>query len=268
MPTTFFPRRVEANPMIYAYEDTNPQYKGLLKVGYTSIDVQRRVAQQYPTLRPGSLPYRIVLEEPAMRGDGTTFLDYEVHNVLRKMGIENPEGEWFRCSVRDVKTAIRAVQSRGEVEMDRTETFAMRPEQAAAVEKTSSYFKAYGVANEGRTPHFLWNCKMRFGKTFAAYQLARKMGWKRLLVLTFKPAVQSAWEEDLRTHIDFEGWQFISRTSTLTYETADHDKPIVCFGSFQDYLGKSKAGGIKTHNEWVHALNWDCVILDEYHYGA
>ena len=268
MATTFFPRRVEANPMIYAYEDTNPQYKGLLKVGYTSIDVQRRVAQQYPTLRPGSLPYRIVLEEPAMRGDGTTFLDYEVHNVLRKMGIENPEGEWFRCSVRDVKTAIRAVQSRGEVEMDRTETFAMRPEQAAAVEKTSSYFKAYGVANEGRTPHFLWNCKMRFGKTFAAYQLARKMGWKRLLVLTFKPAVQSAWEEDLRTHIDFEGWQFISRTSTLTYETADHDKPIVCFGSFQDYLGKSKAGGIKTHNEWVHAINWDCVILDEYHYGA
>ncbi len=268
MAQQFFPRRVEANPMIYAYEDTNPQYKGLLKVGYTSIDVQRRVAQQYPTLRPGSLPYRIVLEEPAMRGDGTTFLDYEVHNVLRKMGIENPEGEWFRCSVRDVKTAIRAVQSRGEVEMDRTETFAMRPEQAAAVEKTSSYFKAYGVANEGRTPHFLWNCKMRFGKTFAAYQLARKMGWKRLLVLTFKPAVQSAWEEDLRTHIDFEGWQFISRTSTLTYETADHDKPIVCFGSFQDYLGKSKAGGIKTHNEWVHAINWDCVILDEYHYGA
>ena len=268
MPTTFFPRRVEANPMIYAYEDTNPQYKGLLKVGYTSIDVQRRVAQQYPTLRPGSLPYRIVLEEPAMRGDGTTFLDYEVHNVLRKMGIENPEGEWFRCSVRDVKTAIRAVQSRGEVEMDRTETFKMRPEQAAAVEKTSNYFKAYGVANEGRTPHFLWNCKMRFGKTFAAYQLARKMGWKRLLVLTFKPAVQSAWEEDLRTHIDFEGWQFISRTSTLTYEMADHDKPIVCFGSFQDYLGKSKAGGIKAHNEWVHALNWDCVILDEYHYGA
>ena len=268
MAQQFFPRRVEANPMIYAYEDTNPQYKGLLKVGYTSIDVQRRVAQQYPTLRPGSLPYRIVLEEPAMRGDGTTFLDYEVHNVLRKMGIENPEGEWFRCSVRDVKTAIRAVQSRGEVEMDRTETFKMRPEQAAAVEKTSNYFKAYGVANEGRTPHFLWNCKMRFGKTFAAYQLARKMGWKRLLVLTFKPAVQSAWEEDLRTHIDFEGWQFISRTSTLTYEMADHDKPIVCFGSFQDYLGKSKAGGIKAHNEWVHALNWDCVILDEYHYGA
>src|SRR5205814_4209062 len=40
-------------------------------------------------------------------------------------------------------------------------------------------------------------------------------------------------------------------------------------GSFQDYLGKnSSTGGIKTKNEWVHATNWDCVILDEYHYGA
>ncbi|MFN5790859.1 MAG: restriction endonuclease, partial [Bacteroidota bacterium] len=43
----------------------------------------------------------------------------------------------------------------------------------------------------------------------------------------------------------------------------------VCFGSFQDYLGKNTStGGIKTKNEWVHATHWDCVIFDEYHYGA
>jgi hypothetical protein len=42
----------------------------------------------------------------------------------------------------------------------------------------------------------------------------------------------------------------------------------VCFGSFQDYLGKNEAGGIKPKNEWVHATNWDCIVLDEYHYGA
>ena len=45
----FFPQRPDSHPMIYAYEDTNPQYKGLLKVGYTAIDVDKRVAQQYPT---------------------------------------------------------------------------------------------------------------------------------------------------------------------------------------------------------------------------
>lgn len=63
----FFPQRPVSRPTIYAYEDTNPKYAGLLKVGYTSADVQTRVAQQYPTLKPGKPPYRIVLEESAMR---------------------------------------------------------------------------------------------------------------------------------------------------------------------------------------------------------
>lgn len=67
MATDFFPQRPNAHPMIYAYEDTNPQYQGLLKVGYTAIDVDKRVAQQYPTKRPdGSVPYRIVYRESAM----------------------------------------------------------------------------------------------------------------------------------------------------------------------------------------------------------
>jgi hypothetical protein len=109
---------------------------------------------------------------------------------------------------------------------------------------------------------------MRFGKTFASYQLAKRMKWTKILVLTFKPAVQSAWEDDLNSHVDFEGWQFISPDG-LTYDQANKKKPIVCFGSFQDYLGKNKStGGIKTKNEWVHTINWDCIIFDEYHYGA
>lgn len=268
MAQNFFPQRVESTPKIYAYEDTNPQYKGMLKVGYTTKSVKERVAQQYPTLRPGALPYRIVLEESAMRNDGTVFTDHDVHRLLRKNGCRNPEGEWFCCVVEQVKSAIFAVRNRSEENLLRTQSFAMRPEQEEAVRKTSEYFKTFQKVNKTRTPHFLWNCKMRFGKTFASYQLAKTMGWKRILVLTFKPAVQSAWEEDLLTHKDFEGWQFISRTSSLTYDTADKNKPIVCFGSFQDYLGRTKLGGIKTHHEWVHAVNWDCVILDEYHYGA
>ena len=145
----------------------------------------------------------------------------------------------------------------------------MRPEQAAAVERTATYFERQAQENQNRTPHFLWNCKMRFGKTFATYQLARRMCWKRLLVLTFKPAVENAWEEDLRTHRDFEGWQFISHNNGLMPERMDRNRPIVCFGSFQDFLGRNRqTGGIKTRNEWVHLMNWDCVVLDEYHYGA
>ena len=268
MSKEFFPPRPEAKPIIYAYEDTNPQYAGLLKVGYTTLDVQTRVAQQYPTRRPGKPPYRIVLEEPAMRSDGSAFTDHEVHGWLRQQGISNPDGEWFACPVSKVKAAVIALRSGQMTEESRTLDFAMRPEQAEAVEKTAAYFTRARSEDPDKTPHFLWNAKMRFGKTFAAYHLAKKMGWRKVLVMTFKPAVQSAWESDLKQHVNFTGWQFIS-PGGLTYEEADKKKPIVCFGSFQDYLGRNPStGGLKTKNEWVHATNWDCVILDEYHYGA
>jgi hypothetical protein len=267
MSVPFFPQRPEANPTIYAYEDTNPQYKGLLKVGYTKNDAKTRVGQQYPTIKPGELPYKIVLEESAMRNDGSTFLDHDVHRYLKKNGIKHKAGEWFECTVKDVKAAILSIKN-GELNEDsRTLDFGLRPEQSDAIDKTIVYFKSFSKENPDKTPHFLWNAKMRFGKTFTSYQLAKKMGWKKILVLTFKPAVQNAWQEDLLSHIDFKGWQFISRNSNH-FEDIDKSKPFVCFGSFQDYLGKNDAGGIKPRNEWVHTTHWDCVIFDEYHYGA
>ncbi len=270
MSKEFFPPRPESRPTIYAYEDTHPEYAGLLKVGYTTVDVRSRVAQQYPTLRPGKPPYRIVLEESAMRNDGTVFTDHDIHRMLQLNGVKNPEGEWFRCTVAQVKGAIVAVRTGQLNEENRSLDFKMRPEQEAAVEKTAAYFASWRreKGNRNKAPHFLWNAKMRFGKTFAAYQLAKKMGWRKVLVLTFKPAVEAAWEEDLKCHVDFKGWQFIS-PGGLAYEDAKKKKPFVCFGSFQDYLGRNTStGGIKTKNEWVHTTNWDCVILDEYHYGA
>lgn len=268
MSKDFFPQRPDSRPIIYAYEDTNPQYKGLLKIGYTTVDVRARVAQQYPTLRPGKLPYKVVFEESAMRNDGTTFTDHEIHRFLRRKLIRNPDGEWFKCSAKEVKVAVIAVRSGQMNEENRSLDFKMRPEQAIAVKKTAAYFKSFRKERPDKPPHFLWNAKMRFGKTFASYQLAKTMDWHKVLVLTFKPAVQSAWEEDLKCHIDFKGWQFIS-PGGLSYEQVNKKKPFVCFGSFQDYLGKNKStGGVKTKNEWVHITNWDCVILDEYHYGA
>ena len=261
----FFPQRPEANPTIYAYELIGvATHKGLLKVGYTSRTSQGRIAEQLKTSR---VKYTIVFEESAMKNDGSTFTDFDVHRYLRKKGISNPEGEWFKCTVKDIKAAILEIKSGVKNEDNRTLGFGMRPEQSDAVDKTMQYFKSFKKENKNKTPHFLWNAKMRFGKTFASYQLAKKMGWTKILVLTFKPAVQSAWEEDLQSHVDFKGWQFISRNG-LHFEDADQTKPIVCFGSFQDYLGKNEVGGIKARNEWVHATNWDSVFFDEYHYGS
>jgi hypothetical protein len=270
MSKDFFPQKPDVKPTIYAYEDTNPQYGGLLKVGFTSTDVQERVAQQYPTLRPGLLPYKIVFAESAMRNDGSSFSDHDVHRQLKIMGIKNPDGEWFRCTMREVSKAVLAIRTGQKTEFDRTLSFKMRPEQEAAIEKTAAYFLNYRKENPDKTPHFLWNAKMRFGKTFAAYQLAKKMGWTKILVMTFKPAVESAWDDDLKEHIDFRGWQFVSASpNTLWHKDIDEKKPFVCFGSFQDYLGKNKStGGVKAKNEWAHKTKWDCIIFDEYHYGA
>jgi len=261
----FFPPRPSSNPTIYAYELVGVKtHTGLLKVGFTARDAKTRVAEQ---LKTSAVKHKIVFEQSAMRNDGGSFTDHEVHRYLRKKGIQNPEGEWFKCTVKDVQAAVLAIKSGENNDDNRTLDFGMRPEQQDAVDKAIAYFESFKTENPTQTPHFLWNAKMRFGKTFASYQLAKKMGWLKILVLTFKPAVQSAWAEDLQSHLDFKGWQFVSKNG-LNPDAIDKTKPIVCFGSFQDYLGKNSVGGIKIKNEWVHSTNWDCVIFDEYHYGA
>ena len=163
-------RKPEAQPMIYAYSDV--QYPNCLKVGYTSVDVDKRVAQQYPTKRPdGKVPYKIHLRESAMLPDGSSFMDHQVHRILRNKGIECVGGEWYKCTVDDVKSAIIAVKTGTDNTEKRTADFPMRPEQAEAVNKTINY---YNSIEKGRgIPKFLWNAKMRFGKTFATYQLAK-----------------------------------------------------------------------------------------------
>ena len=280
---TFFPARPETRPMIYAYEEDNPKYAGMLKVGFASTGVEKRVAEQFPVLKPGDRkPYRIVFAESAMYSDGGSFTDKRVHEKLVAMGYEQQyhqgkKTEWFKCSENAVRAAWIAVCNRVDNVEQRTLDFKMRPEQSAAVEKTVRYYESAAKEKRiRRTPKFLWNAKMRFGKTFASYQLAKRLGAKRVLVLTFKPAVQSAWREDLMTHVDFDGWQFICRsqrpgdpTADEQYAKANKKKPIVCFGSFQDFLGYNReTGGIKTTNEWVHEINWDLVVFDEYHFGA
>lgn len=263
--------KVDETPTIYAYTLPDvPKYKGLLKVGYTSRPGTIRIQEQGHELY---LDKEILLRRSSMRPDGTYFTDKGlggVHYYLRKNRIPNPFGEWFRCEIRDVEKAIHAAMERRDSMTDRIFDFGMRPEQEWAVDKTSAYFNAFknDPDNRGLIPHFLWNAKMRFGKTFTTYQLALRMGWTKVLVLTFKPAVKTAWEEDLLTHKDFEGWQFCQKQDDREFNYVNERKPFVCFASFQDVLGKNAVGGIKATNEWIQTVNWDCIVLDEYHYGA
>lgn len=256
----------EARPRIYAYSIDDKAHTGLLKVGQTTRGVKQRVAEQLKTANIKN--YTIVLDEVAERDDGTTFTDHEVRAALVKKRFENRELEWMRCTVRDVKTVLTELRTGQRFTGTHHETFTMRAEQRAAVEKTHGYFHSIWKEGIHAVPRFLWNAKMRFGKTFTTYQLARKLGAKRVLVVTFKPAVEDAWQTDLESHVDFDGWQYMSRNSGSDPTRVSAKKPLVYFGSFQDLLGRDDAGNIKAKNEWLHKVKWDLVVFDEYHFGA
>ncbi len=256
----------EARPRIYAYSIDDKAHAGLLKVGQSTRDVKQRVAEQLKTANIKN--YTIVLDDAAERDDGTTFTDHEVRAALARKGCENAELEWMRCTLKDVKTVLTELRTGLRFTGTHDQTFTMRAEQRAAVDKTHAYFHSIWKEDMHAVPRFLWNAKMRFGKTFTAYQLARKLGAKRVLVVTFKPAVEDAWLTDLESHVDFDGWQYQSRNSGSDPTKVSASKPLVYFGSFQDLLGRDDVGNIKPKNTWLHKVKWDLVVFDEYHFGA
>ena len=251
---------------IYAYGIDDAQHAGLLKIGQTARDVKTRVAEQ---LRTAAIQnYRIELDELAERADGSLFTDHEVRAALVRKGFDNPQLEWVRCTLADVQTALAELKTGQRVAGSHHQTFGLRAEQQEAVDKTHAYFQSLWAEDANAAPRFLWNAKMRFGKTFTTYHLAKKLGARRVLVLTFKPAVEDAWQTDLESHVDFSGWQYLSRAAGGDPTQVNRDKPVVYFGSFQDLLGRQDNGQLKAHNEWIHTQNWDLVVFDEYHFGA
>ena len=262
------PEMRRAVPQIYMYDDTS--FPGWIKIGQTTrADVRKRIDEQHPIAEPHKT-YHLLWHDNAFYADGSgeSFSDHDLHEYLHRMGKELI-GEWCRCSLREAKAAYVAVRHRDtHVETVRDLDYTMRPEQEQAVMQTAAYLAKMDTEEPDRPSHYLWNAKMRFGKTFATYQLAKRMKARRILVLTFKPAVEDSWRDDLLRHRDFEGWRYYSSRSEEQFPSLSSSKPLVVFGSFQDYLGRDRYGNIKPKNEWVHSIEWDLIVLDEYHFGA
>jgi hypothetical protein len=262
------PEREEARLRIYAWSTKEiKKFEGCLKVGQTTLkDVNVRIKQSQGVAQ---VKYKLEVDESAEREDGTIFRDSAVRERLIQKGFENVELEWMRCTAKDVLAAITELRTGQSHTGSHHENFKLRAEQSAAVKKTADYFASVWADDKKAVPRFLWNAKMRFGKTFASYHLAKKMEAKRILIVTFKPAVEDAWQTDLESHVDFVGWQYFSKATGGDPTTAKKNAPLVYFGSFQDLLGRDRASGlIKSKNEWLHTTNWDLVIFDEYHFGA
>lgn len=265
----------EARLRVYAWSFTTPPpaYAGLIKVGQTiRDDVNDRIRQSQ-----GQAQQAYVLHTPldcfAEQPDGTSFRDHDVRQRLIAKGFENPHfgssREWMRCTPAEVLTAIAELRAGAPLTGTHHESFPMRAEQATAVEQTFAYYQDRWREDADAVPRFLWNAKMRFGKTFTSYQLAKRLTAKRVLVVTFKPAVEDAWEADLKNHQDFDGWRYMSATAGGDPANVPAEVPMVYFGSFQDLLGRDRAtGNIKAKNESIHLTDWDLVVFDEYHFGA
>jgi hypothetical protein len=242
---------------------TTVEGEGRYKVGYTGRNDPRvRIKEQTGTVYPGGDGIVIHLDEPAVREDGTAFDDHAVHRMLDEAGVQR-QSEVVEATLDEVRAAIAAVRSGSAYDPGRTDDFRPRPEQEDAIEMTAAYFAAH--ADDAHPARVLWNAKMRFGKTFTTYQLARRMGWKRVLVLTYKPAVRNAWHDDLVSHVDFADWVYADRDMPCDPDTKS---PLVWFASFQDLLGTTADGEVKEHNVDLHLIDWDCIVLDEYHFGA
>ena len=241
---------------IYAYTtETYRMYRGWLKVGQTHQEsAEIRVSQQDGTSNPEPLEIEKTWEVPDWVSDNT------IHAELTKMGkLEvrlDKSREWYACTVDDVSTAINNIV----LGVSRPNSYPMREEQQECHNKAVAHYQAGG-------DKFLMNAKMRFGKTFTSYQIMKSLDVKLVLVITYKPAVDAGWREDLNTHVDFEGWNYYSAkddfSSTNPIEIRGDGKVDVLFASFQDFNDFEKA-------KWAIAKNYhyDMIVIDEMHYGS
>lgn len=255
---------------IYAY--TANGQRGIKVGDTTKEDVNIRIRQGL--VNTPNPQYHIEFVDYAIGKDGNLFRDYDVHHVLEDMGVKRLKDEtgssteWFDTTIDVVRQAFLTVKHGRKVERARTKDYPLRDEQKRFIRETEQYFRLYDAdPKNNKAPHYLWNAKMRFGKTFTAYELAKKMNWKRILVLTYKPATAKQWREDLEEHIDFEGWQFI-KGGDYNWSQLKQDQPIVWFASYQDILGRDKGKTVKDKFIKMYEQTWDAMFVDEYHFGA
>ena len=190
-----------------------------------------------------------------------SFKDYPVHNEIKKInaGIVEKEQEWFtNVPTEELIDIFNSLRHTGE----NKEIYIPRKEQQECIAAMNKYFE------ENPNGRFLLNCKMRFGKSFTTYKYCEDHNLERILILTFIPAVESSWRDDLR-HIKKNYRYFtddnLRRNDFMLSFIRD---PYVLFLSLQNYLGKEKNADVKTKIRQLQNIDWDLVVLDEYHFGA
>lgn len=298
--------------LIYIYAIDDDAHKGLLKIGQTSFSSSYSIAQLSPNCpalnqnahlriqqqtKTALVSYNLLYTELATRTitmqDGSSqiqsFEDHDVHNVLLNSGFHSKKfvesgkpSEWFEVDFESAKNAIEAVkQGRTSLVPNNygVSTFkpkiTLRREQEENVKYTIDIFKRYDT--------MLWDCKMRYGKTVTAYELIKRQGYKKVIVITHRPAVEDSWGSDHDLIFGDNNHLFIDKTQNTSYvydDKIDYQNdcklkqviadgtPFVYFASIQDLRGSTRVGGKFNKNNAVFDTDWDLLIIDEAHEGT
>ena len=274
--------------LIYIFEIRDNAHSGLLKIGETTINFSGDVENLSPNCKilnqaarmriktytnTAGIDFNLLHTELAIDKNFETFRDYDVHRILINSNVEKkfPHGstgkEWFKVDIETARQAIKAVKE-GRKNLSGmifdTENFipiTLRPEQENAVELTMKNFR--------REKNFLWNAKMRFGKTLTALELVRRMKFSKTIIITHRPVVDVGWYEDFQK-IFHNNKNFLYGSKNTGYnvdELLNSGKNFVYFASMQDLRGSEKVGGKYSKNEKIFSADWDFVIVDEAHEG-
>ena len=209
----------------------------------------------------------------------------DVYRQLRKMDISSksfetinkePADIWFATSLIEIKNAINEIKAGrgagyGEIKF--------RPEQEKAISETVSYFKKeFKDIKKGKS--FLWNAKMRFGKTLSGLEVARRMGFKSTLIITHRPVVDKGWHDDFyKIFGSTSNYEYASRMMEdgdsrgdfyqLTRLVDAGEKRLIFFVSMQFLRLSTLVGGSNDDplKKAIMKYDWDFVMVDEAHEG-
>lgn len=274
----------EITPLIYSWRTTDvPKYAGWEKIGYTEqASADARIAQQASQL---AIEQQKVWARRALFTSeaGGRFTDHDFHAFLKQQGIErelSPRTEWHDFNG-SAKTSLEyfnafAGQDFSDLQTSGEEDYTLRPEQQAAVDLAITAFEAGHEA-------VLWNAKPRFGKTLTTYDLARRLGAQRVLVVTNRPAIANSWFDDFERFIGHQTtYKFVSESPSLaerspmsreqwrtfSLEHQDQDPRIIEFVSLKDLKGSQYFGGDFKKLKHIAEFQWDLLVIDEAHEGV
>lgn len=182
-------------------------------------------------------------------------------------------------TIQQVKPKQKIVTSLFDTEEE--ETITLRDEQKKAVGDALRRFK------KKSGDKFLWNAKMRFGKTLCALQLAREMGeWegeskvRRTIIVTHRPVVNKSWSDDFAKIFHDKKGQYLYGTKfeddsfgnfyDLEQQVEKNGKHYIFFASMQ-YLRRSTLVGGDNDEQLKQDIlmnKWDLVVIDEAHEGT